>query len=362
MKRNIYKTLDSLVDDREPIATKMVPTLSNLTREEQKALQNDWENIALDKRRRLINLMNEQADDDIHMDFRAVFCHGLTDLDAEIRRLCIDALWEDESISLIRPFLILLRRDSDTQVRASAAAALGRYVLKGELEEISAERLALILEALIQTFNEPFVPLEIRRRIVEALGYSSDSRVPEIISRAYEEPLEKMRLSAIHAMGRSADDYWNGTVRAELYNEEATFRFEAARAAGELGDSVAVPRLAELAKNNDPEVQEMAVWALGEIGGELARKTLLEVVKDDNRSLRRVARNSLAQLILLDDENLSPLPLSGLADFVDHSEEEENDEQTWAEDEWRDEEDEDEDEEDEWGNEQEWNIDWQHEA
>ena len=97
-------------------------------------------------------------------------------------------------------------------------------------------------------------------------------------------------------------------------------RFEAATAAGEMGDEEAVPQLAELTADEDAEVQEAAIGALGQIGGEAAKSLLqsLAAETDDERVLDAVTE-ALATADFLDDPMAFKLYLD--RDGADHGEE-----------------------------------------
>jgi HEAT repeat protein len=304
--RDTQRIIQKLGDEMEPLDASTLVDLSNLTREEQQWLDEAWEDIPLDKRRRLVALMNEQAEEDFQLDFSAVLRRGIRDEDAEVRRAAIEGLWEDESVTLIRPFLKLLHEDASPDVRASAASALGRFVLLGELGRLTDERSRELVESLVTIVADRSLPIDVQRRAVESLAYSSDDRVRSIIGRAYEDESADMRASAIFAMGRSADEYWRGAVRAELFNEDPAHRFEAARAAGELADPRAVERLIVLLKDRDRQIRIMAIWALGQIGGAAARRALKQVAQADlSREARQHARESLAEMALLADETIA---------------------------------------------------------
>ncbi len=301
VERETQKTIEDLKKQDEPLDEPALIHLSNLTREEQGWLDEAWDAIPLDKRRRLVQQLSEDADEDFQLDFSATFRRGLQDVDAEVRRVSVDGLWEVESVSLIRPFLRLLSDESEA-VRASAATALGRFVLHGELEYLPSERYGEIIEALIAMLEDDSLPVAVRRRALESLGYSGDERMRGFIARAYDEAAAEMRLSALLAMGRSADDYWSGQVRLELNNEDPAFRFEAARAAGELSNQRAVPRLIALTRDRDREVREMAIWALGQIGGGAAQEALQRIVQSAaSPAVRDLARDSLAELSMIDE-------------------------------------------------------------
>jgi hypothetical protein len=328
------KTIALLGNDQEPIEESALVHLSNLTCEEQHSLDAIWPSIPIDKRHHMLTLMGEHADEDVQLDFTAIFRRGLQDPDEVVRRLSIDGLWEDEAVTLIRPFLTLLRQDPSPAVRASAATALGRFVLQGELGYLTDERTHELLETLVATIADMTLPVAVRRRAVEAIAYSGDDRVPDIIARAYEDASEEMRLSALFAMGRSADEIWRGVVRAELGNSDPAFRFEAARAAGELADPKAAERLIVLLTDTDQEVREMAIWALGQIGGPQARKALQVIGQSKNPTLRRLARDSMAELSLLDESGPSFIIDTEMLEdeeefFDDEEEDEEEDDMAW---------------------------------
>lgn len=358
----IQKSIELLLTNQESLQKKALSELSNLPRSEGKGLKEVWKTMTLEERRRLIRLMSKEADDNFRLDFSTFFIEGLSDTDAEVRRLSINALWENESFRLVRPFLKLLRHDQDANVRASAAAALGRFVLQGEMDYLSAERLLEIVDTLCEIISEPSLALNLRCRAIESVGNSSDKRVQSIIKAAYAEPSNEMRISALHAMGATADDAWIGTICAELLNENSAFRFEAARAAGDIANQQAVSPLIGLVSDEEKDVREMAAWALGQIGGARAIKALKALGNSADSSLRRIARDSLAELALLDDKMpmflITPEMENEQNEEDEEDQEDQEDEQWEVRREWEDDdkwEDENEwNEQDEW-NDQEWN-------
>ncbi len=351
-EREVQIAVDSLCNPREPVESSLCKHLTNLSREEQERLNDSWTSIPVEKRRELVSLLSEQADQDVLLDFSSVFRHGLRDSDAEVRNTSVRGLREDEAVTLIRPFLRLLAEDSSMEVRASAASALGHFVLQGELGYLTDERNRELVEALARVIADDSLPVSVRRRAVESLAYSGDERVREIIARAYEDVSEEMRISAVTAMGRSADEYWRGTARIELLNENPDARLEAARAAGELTDGKAVARLILLLADSDPGVRQMAVWALGQIGGNQAREALKIVAKSENTAMRLAARDSLAEMSLFDDENptLSSPALFDADEEIEDDDlyDDEDDDDLYGEDEEWDDEELDEDENPEW--------------
>ena len=83
-----------------------------------------------------------------------------------------------------------------------------------------------------------------------------------------------LRQSALCAMGRSFDSLWLPLILREMRNGDPAMRYEAANACREIGDDEAVPHLATLVDDDDPQVQLSAIQALGSIGGAHAKKLL----------------------------------------------------------------------------------------
>jgi HEAT repeat protein len=193
----------------------------------------------------------------------------------------------------------LLRADESTTVRAAAAIALGKYIYLGELEELDQSQAILAEEALLEAIHQPQEDIEVQRRAIEAVAFSGEAGVADIIENAYYHENEKMQVSAIFAMGRNADIKWRPQVMAELDNPNTEIRFEAARACGELEAHEAIPKLVNLLQEDpDLEVQEMAIWAMGRIGGTVAREVLETCVDSEVESLALAAEEALEELEL----------------------------------------------------------------
>ncbi len=251
--------------------------LSDLDAREAEALERAWPDIAIGRRRALIEDLGELAEGNFEVDFEAIYRIAMDDEDADVRRSAITALWESEDADLIAPLLDRLGHDPEMEVRAAAASTLGRYVYMGEVEEIPASHLLRVEEALLGVFHGTG-PAEVRRRALEALAFSSREDIPGLIQTAYASPDQQFRVSALFAMGRSADERWAETVLAELNNTDNEIRFEAARSAGELELERAVSPLRKLLNDPDIQIREAAVWSLGQIGGNEARQALEAVL------------------------------------------------------------------------------------
>jgi HEAT repeat protein len=275
---------------------------SKMNRESLSIFRSVWPTIPTQRRRDVIQELVEIGEVNFEVYFDPVFLLGLADEDAEVRASAINGLWEHEDPALIGPLVHLLRTDEAAIVRAAAATALGRFIYMGEVEEIDQHQALLAEEALLDTIHQVAEDIEVQRRAIESIAYSSEPAVVQIIENAYYDENEKMQISAIFAMGRSANANWRPQVIAELESDNSEIRFEAARACGELEAGDAIPKLVEIVEEDpDLQVQEMAIWALGRIGGPVAREVLEEYLESDVEAIALAAEEALDELNLFTD-------------------------------------------------------------
>jgi len=226
----------------------------------------------------------------------AIFRWALQSDDAAIRERAVEGLWEDDEPSLIEPLLRLMRGDPAVAVRARAASSLGRFALLADLGDIAEEWAARLEQSLMAVIGNPEEDREVRRRAIESVAYLSEAPVRPIIDEAYADPDASMRLSAVFAMGRTADPYWAEPVLRELGSSDPAMRYEAARAAGEIALRPAVDRLIALLNDRDSEVRQMAIWALGQVGGSRARRALEVCQSSPDEATREAAEEAMNEL------------------------------------------------------------------
>ncbi|GAF83818.1 unnamed protein product, partial [marine sediment metagenome] len=216
MLSSLEELLQQIGDTESRLSISSLYSLSGMSRGETLLFQEAWPSIAVERRCQIINFLVEIAKASFEVDFGQVLRFCLGDEDESVREAAIEGLWEDNDTALIDPLITLLRDDPSISVRAGAATSLSRYVLLSELDKIKAQHFALVREALLEAIRSPFEDLDVRRRAIEAIAYSSEEGVREIIEAAYYDEDEKMRISGVFAMGRSADPYWSDRVIGEL--------------------------------------------------------------------------------------------------------------------------------------------------
>jgi HEAT repeat protein len=292
--------LQQLCDETQPVPRFRLSELSDLDRAQLERLQAVWEAIATPKRRTLIEELGELADLHIELTFERVYRLALQDPDAQVRRTAIQNLWECQDPTLVPPLVEALGSDPEPGVRAAAAAALGRFVFLGEVEELGRDPLHGIEEALLTASEEDEVQ-EVRQCSLESLGFSSRDEVPSLIERAYGSGEESLVRSALLAMGRSANDRWRPQVLAQLHSPAPELRIEAARAAGELELMEAVPDLIDLLEDVHRDVRHAAIWSLGQLGGSQAAEALMALLEHmDDEEESDVLEDALEHLAFVD--------------------------------------------------------------
>jgi HEAT repeat protein len=203
----------------------------------------------------------------------------------------------------------LLQSAEDVELRAAAAAALGSYILDGELEELDAALAMRAEQALMAVLADGREPAVVKSRALESIAYSGELGVRQLIEDAYYSPDEARRLSALVAMGRSADVRWRRLARAELTNPDPAVRAQAAFACGELEAKSALPELLQLLLDEDQAVRLAAMFALGHIGGARARDALQTIVETGDEVEALAAEQALEELDFYTSVEAAAIPL-----------------------------------------------------
>jgi HEAT repeat protein len=326
----IAELLHRLIQEREDPDTFDLYAFSDLTLQDAETVRQQWALVDVARRRLVVSALVELANEDIDLDLCRFLRVVIGDSDAEVRRAAITGLWEDVATDLVGPMVQALQNDADEGVRAAAATALGGYILAGELDEMDAAVAMRAEQALLAVLSNEQEPLEVRRRALESIAYSSETGVRQLIEDGYYDSNEAMRVSAVFAMGRSADVRWRSMVRAELQSPSAEMRAEAAIATGELGAKSAALDVSALLQDVDERVRLAAIVALGRIGGPVAQDALETMLLSDNPFEAEAADIALEEMQFFDQ-------MESIALFDELDEEDAEWESDAEDDEWYDE-------------------------
>jgi HEAT repeat protein len=316
--------VEHLASHAEEVTVRDLHVFSDLSRRDFEEVRRGWPLVPVERRRTVVRNLIDLAEQELSLHLGRILRIALHDSDADVRRAAVEGLWEEIDADLIGPLVDLLRRDESDEVRAGVAAALGNYVLAGELDELDAALAMRAEQALLEVLRDENEPVAVQSRALESLAYSGEVGVRQLIEDAYYSPNEELRVSALVAMGRSADVHWRNYVRAELQSPTAAMRREAARAIGELEAKSAVDELLLLLVDEDPEVRLAAIFALGRIGGRDARTALRAITEEGEPAEAQAAEEALEEMMFYADE----------ASDVSLFDEDEDDDDEWEDERW----------------------------
>lgn len=301
MSEEFTKLLEELADPASEVKVSSLTELSDVDEGEEQELRDRWQEIGVRRHRWLLRELIELAEDNVELNFDCVYFRGLEDEDPETRLEAIRGLWEYDRPNLIEKLVSMMENDDSAPVRAEAALALGRFVMLFAHGNLRHRHFQAIEDGMRRLFESGTEVTEVRARALESIGAHNVSWVRQAIRDAYESDVRRLKASAVHAMGRSAESRWLPLIIREMSSEEAELRYEAATAAGGIGDESALPHLVRLAQDPDEEVAQASVMALGEIGGQEAKAALEELATDPSPALREGAQAALAEIRFNED-------------------------------------------------------------
>jgi HEAT repeat protein len=301
----VSELMDYLVQNAQPLNGRDLFALSDLSRRDAEIVRTGWLLIPLERRRAVVQYLIEMAAEELDLHLGRILRVALRDSDAAVRRLAIQGLWEETESDLLGPLIEAMKHDEDNNVRMSAAATLGNYILAGELDEIDASLTMRAEQALLEVLHSDHEPVALRAHALESLAYSGETGVRQLIEDAYYSPDEELRVSALIAMGRSADVHWRNYVRAELQSPSTAMRAAAAEACGELEVNSARQALLELLLDPEQPVRLATITALGRIGGREAQEALRTIANEGEAVEAQAAEDALDEMAFYADNRIA---------------------------------------------------------
>lgn len=270
--------LDSLLDTKKDFPARYLPYFSDIDPASLKLFLETWPGVKPTRKLLLLDGLLSLLDSDTLVSFDDLGRALLTDPDHDVRWRAIRLLAECDDPKLVPTFINILKNDPELEPRTEAATVLGEFVRLGELEELS-EKLHRDAEDVLLAIESGENPPALRRRALEALGYSSRPEVETLIESAFKRADPEWKASALFAMGRSSDERWEDEVVSMLLNEDTLVRLAAVEAAGELRLASARMILLNMFEEEDEDaVSSAIIWSLSQIGGEDVRFYLLNLL------------------------------------------------------------------------------------
>ncbi len=213
------------------------------------------------------------------------------------------------------PLLVKLLENPDSQVRLSAAMALGNIGYKPatmalrkmwqddrsrEVQVGAASSVARMekdenaFSFIVKSLQDNAV--NVRKTAAEALGKIGDKRAFEPLIGALKDNSADVRDQAAWALAHIRNKKAIKSLIGALNDSDANVRGSAALALGYLGDDQALEPLTRALRDHDTDVRIWAAAALGELGDKRATEPLIKTLKDENEDVRGEAAGALGQL------------------------------------------------------------------
>jgi HEAT repeat protein len=301
-KTSFQTILDALLNDKKDFPQRYLQFFSDIDPTSLKAFLGVWPRVNPTRQLTLLRQLEELADSNNIVSFEDIGRALLEDVNGSVRAAAIRLLAESNDPKLVNTYISILQKDPELEPRLEAATMLGEYMMLGELEELNAAIHHKIEDALFAIIGSK-EDNHLRRRALEALGYSSRLEVEAVIKAAFKRENPEWVASALVAMGHSSDSQWEEQVITMLVNEDPRIRKAAVQAAGELALADARGILLNLLEEEeDDDVMAAAIWSLSQIGGEDVH-TYLEALLDqtEDEETLEFLENAIENLAFTED-------------------------------------------------------------
>lgn len=263
-----------------------------------------WNSLPDPERINLLATLKKQAEEDVLVDFDAIYQLATEDPNADVRRVAIGASVDDQSSELLSRLLDLCANDPEATVRQAAAERLGGFAYEAEVGALPKDDARRIESVLLERVQSETEEKSVRAAALSSVGYFSTDKVRAEIWRALTRP--DLKVSAIRAIGRNIDPIWTKTLEEQMGSDDPVIRREAAEAAANYEDTV--DALTDLVDDPALPVRLAAINSLGQIGGAEARDVLIYCYESTDPAMREAAANALEEMEAAEDPlgNLSP--------------------------------------------------------
>jgi len=146
---SIEAVVTALLDSNTSLKPRFLYRLSDLAGDDLARLIEIWPEIPAWRRQAMLEDMEQMFQVDYVLSFEPICRLALVDPDQVVRFIALRALQEYEIDDLIPIYLDLLENDENEDLRAVAAASLGKYVHLGEVEKLARPTLMEIEKKLL---------------------------------------------------------------------------------------------------------------------------------------------------------------------------------------------------------------------
>lgn len=302
---SFQSVLDHLLDSKKEIPQTHLKLYSDLDPKSLRLFLDVWPSVKPTRKLILLDELLIHFDSDNIVSYESIGRGLINDLDGEVRARAIRLLSESDDPQLVGTLTEILLNDTDLAPRLEAALLIGEFILLGELEAIKEELQRKSEDALISIIKSEENPT-LRKRALEALGYSSRPEIVTLIESAFERADPTWVATALLAMGRSHDERWSENVVSMVLDEDPLIRFAAVQAAGELNIEDAGPILLKILEDEeeDDDVVTAAIWSLSQIGGDDARIYLVNLIEQtEDEDLVEYLEDALENLDFMEELN-----------------------------------------------------------
>ena len=281
----------------ESLNVALLYRLSDMDQTDHDAFMLLWEQLPVRRRRMIVQHLADIMEENFEVEFGPIFSYSLDDEDDQVRVAALEGLWDSSDIRLVRRILQLLTEDDNEAVQVAAARSLAHFVLMMEWGQLPPHYKADIVTALLAGWDRPDASVALKRAVLEAVAAADHPRVAELIRDAYGSRRPELQVSALFAMGLTADPSWIPHINEELESPYDEIRAEAARAAGNIGRSDTVERLRQMVDDPEPEVQFAVIEALAQIGSDEASEILSDILADEDAAhLHEAVEEAMAEM------------------------------------------------------------------
>jgi HEAT repeat protein len=294
-------SLEQILSSTNRIKHSDLAKLSGLSESVSSPFRNTWASVSVEQRRIIVERMVNMAEGDIELDFTSILKHCLKDTDPKVRSMAVNGLWECDDRSIIKPLITILIEDTHKDVRASAATAIGKFCVLAQDGKLLTRDRNKIEQVLLNLLENNVEDPEVWRRALEAVAVFDAPKISDLIYQAYGSKLLNVRVSAVFAMGKTADRKWLSLLMEAAGDEEPAMRYEAAVSMGELAEESSISYLSELINDDDSEIQLASIKALSFIGGSAAKSTLQKHLSANDESLLPAIQSAIDDLSVEED-------------------------------------------------------------